>query len=85
MTVNNWSKASEFESMIIVIATRIFLFLTAISVIFCQTSVFPFCCSRYEESAVKVEETPGVEEPGIFQILEQLEETAEALLTRLRM
>ena len=34
---------------------------------------------------MKVEETPGVEEPGIFQILEQLEETAEALLTRLRM
>ena len=81
MTVNNWSKASEFESMIIVIATRIFLFLTAISVIFCQTSVFPFCCSRYEESAVKVE-TPSVEEPGIFQILEQLEEATEALITR---
>ena len=47
-------------------------------------NIFQICCSRYEESAVKVE-TPSVEEPGIFQTLEQLEETAEALLTRLRM
>ena len=47
-------------------------------------NIFQICCSRYEESAVKVE-TPSVEEPGIFQILEQLEEATEALLTRWRM
>ena len=50
-------------------------------------NVFSVSCTRFEEITVKVEEsmkaeTPSVEEPGIFQILEQLEEATEALLTR---
>ena len=42
---------------------------------------FSSCSIRYEESIVKAEPS-GIEEPGIFQAVEKLEDTTDALLIR---
>ena len=46
-----------------------------------------FCFTRSEESAVKVEtlvkaEASDEEEPGVLNLLDKLEDTTEALVTR---